>query len=439
MSGRERHPRRAPGARVGLLALAVAAALPLAATARAETLVVDADRVEPVSGPALTPGRVVVEDGLIARVGAPDAVPVPEGARRLRAAVATPGLIDTQSSIGVSGLYNVAADRDQDETTDPNQAALRALDAFNPDEPLLRHLLEHGVTLLQVSPGPASPIAGQAALVRTHGRLADAMVVRAPSALVLNLGERPKRVFGKKGKRPSTRMGTAAVLRAALLDGREYARALGAARKGRGLFGSEREGKPPDRDLAREALGRVATGELPALLVAHRADDIVTALRIAGEFNLRFAIAGATEGYLVADALRDAGAPVLVGPVMERVGSPETYHASYENAARLAAAGVRIAIRSGFEGYVPRTRLVLFEAAVAAANGLGPEAALRAITLSAAEMLGVEDRYGSLEPGKVADLVLFDGDPFEYASHVSAVLAAGELVHLRPENPQPGP
>jgi imidazolonepropionase-like amidohydrolase len=405
------------------------ALLALPPAARGETLVVDGELVHTVSGKPIANGRVVLEDGRIARVGPAATTAAPEGARRLHAAVVTPGLIDAHTSVGLSGPLNVPGDQDQNETSDSNQADLRALDAFNPDDALLRFVLEHGVTLVQTGPGPSTPVAGQAGIFRTHGETADAMAVRPVSALVFNLGEDPKQAFGAQGKAPVTRMGTAALLRTALLDGREYAAAR--ARAKNAAAHADDSVKPPDRDLKREALARVAAGELPAIFVAHRADDILTALRIAAESNLRFAIAGATEGWLVADALREAGAPVLLGPVMERPGPIETLNASFENAARLAEAGVRIAIRSGFEGYVPKNRVVLFEAAIAAANGLGPEAALRAITLGAAEVLGVDDRYGSLEAGKTADLVLFDGDPFEYTSHVLGVVTGSEVVYER--------
>jgi len=429
-------PGRLAGLHLASLVLGLALALAAAPSSRAQTLVVDAATLHPVAGPALDDGRVLVRDGVIERVGPAAEIPVPEGARRLEAAVVTPGLIDAHTSAGLSGLYNVLADQDQDETSGPDQAPLRALDAFNPDEPLVRHLLEHGITLVQTGPGPANPVAGQAGIFRTHGRVADAMAVRPVSALVLNLGETPKEVYAPRNERPTTRMGTAALIRGALLEGREYAAARGraeAAGEGGGFFGGgDDEGpEPPDRDLRKEALARAAAGDLPAIFVAHRADDLLTAIRIAREYNLRFALSGATEGWLVADALRAAGAPVLLGPVMERVAGPETLNASYANAARLAEAGVRIALRSCFEAYVPKNRVVLFEAGVAAAHGLGFEAALRTVTLGAAEVLGVDDRFGSLEPGKAADLVLFDGDPFEYTSHVTHVVVEGEVVHRR--------
>ena len=407
-----RHRARSVG--FALLACALAGG----PTANGELLVIRVDRLHTGTGTTLTGAAVRIEDGRIAAVGRAEDVTAPEAARELRAAEATPGFIDAHTSAGLSGLRNVPAVLDQDERTDPDQSALRAIDAFDPRDPLLRYLLEHGVTLVQSGPGPASPIAGQAGIFRTHGTAADEMAVRFPSAMVFNLGEIPKQTYAEKG--PSTRMGTAALIRSRLEAGRAY------IREAERLFGGS-----PEPDPGRAALGAVAVGRLPAIFHARRADDILTAVRIAREFDLRIAIAGGTEAYLVRDHLREAGLPVLVGPVMERVAAPETENASYENAALLAAVEVPIAIRTGFEAYVPKNRVLLFEAAVAAANGLGPVRALHAITLGAAEILGVAEDYGSLQVGKVADLVLFDGDPFEYTSHVTMVVVGGEVVFER--------
>ena len=400
-----------------VLALGLAWDLFAPATAAAEEVgAIRADRLYTGDGTVVSDAVVLVVDGRISAVGSASDVEIPPGARTVRAAVVTPGFIDAHTSAGLSGLRNVASVLDQDEKTAPNQAALRAIDAFDPRDPLLRYLLEHGVTLVQTGPGPANPIAGQAGIFRTHGKSADAMAVRFPSALVFNLGDIPKSTYKETG--PSTRMGTAALLRQQLRSARAY------AQHNRGWLG----GDPEEPDLALEALGAVLEGDVPAIFVARRADDILTAVRIAKEFDLRFAIAGGTEAYLVRDAVHAAGVPVLVGPVMERVSGPETENATYENAALLAAVGIPIALRTGFESYVPKNRVLLFEAAIAAANGLGADRALRAITLGAAEVLDLADDYGSIEPGKVADLVLFDGDPFEYTTHVEGVVAAGEWI-----------
>lgn len=398
------------------------------ADARAAALVVEGGEIHTVSGPVIENGLVLIEQGRIVEVGPAGEIDVPDDARRLSAQVVTPGLIDAHTSVGLAGMYNVDADRDANETTGPNQADLRAIDAFNPTEPLLRFLLEHGVTLVHTGPGPANPIGGQAGVFRTFGTVADQMMVRFPSALVLSLGERPKQLYGERNQRPTTRMGTAALIREALAGGLDYARKRAEEKEGNR---DDDEEQPPERDLRREVLARTAQGELRALFEAHRADDILTALRLVDEFELDAVIAGASEGYLVADELAAAGVPVLVGPVMQRVGRPETENATYENAALLAGRGIPIAIRSGYEPYVPRARVILFEAAIAAANGLGPERALRAITLDPARILGLDEDYGSIQPGKVADLVLFDGDPFEYATHVQTVLSAGVPVHTR--------
>jgi len=405
----------------GLLGLALAGAAPAqedTAPAADAPLVVRADELWPASGPPLRDAAVVVRGGRVAAVGPAGEVRVPAGARELSGAVVTPGFIDAYTSVGLSGLRNVEAVLDQDETPDADGADLRALDAFHPRAPLLRHLLEHGVTLVQAGPGPRVPVAGQAGLFRTRGRRADDMAVRFPSAVVFNLGETPKQSFGSRGETPTTRMGTAAVIRRRLAAARSRAE--------RGWVASLLADPGAEPGLA--VLERALAGELPALFVAHRADDLMTAARIAREFGLRAWLGGATEAYLVPDAVREAGLPLLLGPVMERVAAPERENASYRSPALLAAAGVPFAFRSGFEPYVPRSRLVLFEAAVAVAHGLDPQAALRALTLEPARLLEVDADYGSLEPGKVADLVVFDGDPFEYTSHVQAVVMDGRVV-----------
>jgi imidazolonepropionase-like amidohydrolase len=401
----------------------------VAGIAAAEPLVVHVEHLHSGSGRVVPNAHIVIEGGRFTSVGSAGTAALPEGARKLSGWIATPGFIDAQTSAGLSGLRNVPAVLDQDERTNPDQSALRALDAFDPRDPLLRFLLEHGVTIVQSGPGPANPIAGQAGIFRTHGHNVDEMVVRFPSAMVFNLGEIPKATY-KEARGPSTRMGTAALIRAQLRAGRHY------RQQTRGFFGGS-ENRPDSVEgtaveaMGLEAMGEVASGKLRALFTARRADDILTALRIAREFELEAAIGNATEAYLVRPELRRAGVPVFAGPVMERVSTPESENASYENAALLAEANIPFALRSGFESYVPKNRVLLFEAAIAVANGLDNEAALRAITLSPAELLGIADDYGSVEAGKVADLVVFDGDPFEYTSHVTAVIAGGQVVFER--------
>jgi imidazolonepropionase-like amidohydrolase len=366
-------------------------------------------------------GVVLIDNGKISRVGDSASVPIPADYERISVRVAAPGLIDAHSVLGLAGMYNVPADQDSDERTDPNQAHLRAIDGFNPREPLLDYVLRFGVTVVQSGPGRANVIGGQAGIFKTRAATVEAATLRFPSAVIFTLGEAPKAAYGAGGKEPATRMATAALIRRALVEARDYARKMT----------DPDESKRPARNLKLESLARVVSGELPAVMTVHREDDILTAIRLAKEFELKLILDAATEGYLAVDAIRASGAPVFVHPPMQRIDAPETMNASLENAAILARAGIPIAIQSGFEDYVPKARIVLFEAGVAAANGLGFEPALRAITIDAARLLAIDDRVGSIEEGKDADLALFDGDPFEYASHVEAVIINGEVAHRR--------
>jgi imidazolonepropionase-like amidohydrolase len=379
-----------------------------------------ADVVYPASAPAIRDGVVMIEDGKIAAVGPAGVVAIPAGVPVIAARAVTPGLIDAHTVVGVAGLFNVAADQDQDETSDPNQADLRILDSFNPEEPLLQFALEHGVTVVQACPGRVNVIAGQAGVFRTHGKTVEDMTIRFPSAMLFNLGESSKRVYA--GKPPGTRMASAALVRNALV----------AARNDRAKRAATKTDAPaPDRNLKHEAMQLLLDRKIPAIFAAHRADDLETGIRIAKEFELKSMLALASEAYLMRETIKAAGMPVLVHPTMQRVASPETYRCTTRNASLLAELSIPIAITSAFEGYVPKTRVPLFEAAMAMRDGLDGNAAIGSVTIDAARILGIERDYGSLEAGKVADLVLYDGEPFEYATHVTHVIMNGNMVHDR--------
>ena len=426
MSNEARRQEKNCGLVMFLLLASLLLCLP--ASVSAQKIAIEAETLHTM-GPAgaITNGVVLIENGKIIAVGPAAQVKPPAGYARLRAKIATPGLIDAKTSVGLSGIYNVPADQDQDEDTDPNTADVRALDSFNPREPLLAFVRSYGVTTLQATPGRKNPIAGQAGIFKTAGDTAEAMAMRPISAVVFNLGEQPKATYGAQGKAPSTRMGTAALIRKALADAQKY---LAKCQEWESKDKKDNSGQP-SRDLKLEALGRALRGEVPAIFAAHREDDIATAIRIAQEFKLKLILSQATEGYLAREIIHRAGVPVLAGPALQRIDGPETVNASLENAALLAEVGIPIAFSSGFEDYGPKNRVILFEAAVAAANGLGAERALRAATIDAAKILGIADRVGSLEAGKDADVVLFDGDPFEYTAHVEAVLVTGQMTYAR--------
>jgi len=397
----------------------------------AQKIAVVADKLYTMgSGPQGQPGIVLIENGKVTAVQSGRRNPA--GYTVLKAAYATPGLIDAKTTAGISGAYNIPADQDQDEATDPNTADVRALDSFNPREKLLEYINTYGVTTVQAAPGISNPVAGQAGIFKTVGPktiglTADQLAVRSVSAIVFNLGESPKRAYGKDNKPPTTRMMIAAIIRKSLVDAQSY------QKKWADWNASEKKEptKRPAQDLKLEAVSRALRGEIPAIFNAYRADDIDTAIRLAQEFKLKFMLSSVSEGYLEAQVIKQSGAPALVGPTLQRLDSLETENASLENAAILVQAGVPVALMTGFENYVPKNRVLLFEAAVAAANGLGFEGALRACTIESAKILGIADRVGSLEPGKDADVVLYDADPFEYTSHVTAVLVNGKVSYQR--------
>lgn len=391
------------------------------ATTVATEFVVLAGRLHTVAKPTITDGAVHVKDGKILFAGPRSELQLPPGIPVLTAANVTPGLIDAATIVPLSGEYNIPADQDADEASDPNQADSRVLDAFNPSEPLLRYLLEQGITVVHSIPGRANVVGGLSGVFRTHGRTADAMTVRFPQALVINLGEAPKTTY--KERLPQTRMGTAALIRQAFAD------AVNAKKKAEAAKDKE---APADRSLKRESFSLALDKKVQTLFAAQQADDILTGLRLSQEFGLDGAIALAAEGFLIREQLVAAKVPVFLHPTMQRSGgSLETYHSHLSNASALSDAKIPLAITSGAEGYVPKTRVARFEAAIAAVHGLGFEKGLSSISLDAAKVLRIDDRYGSLEPGKVADLVLYDGDPFEYATHTTHVVVDGRFVYSR--------
>jgi imidazolonepropionase-like amidohydrolase len=385
-------------------------------------------------------GVVLIRNGKIEEIGTAKNVSIPRDTKvyEFKKGVVTPGLIDAHSQLGLSGIWNVPADQDVEELTGPTQPELRAIDGINPTEELLSYVKFHGVTLTLTGPGSGNVIGGQAALIRTHGTTLDEILVKAPAGVQFSLGELPKRFYAEKQQKPTTRMATAALIRQAFIEAQAYQEEWERYRRQQGAAASQPGDKekadkepprPPKREVGKEALLQVLKKEIPALVHCARADDIATALRLKQEFGFNLILDQATEAWLIADAIKQANVPVLVGPVMQRVGEGEQLNANLENAARLQKSGILFAFMTGAEGYVPKTRVLPFEAAIGLANGLPFEDTLKAVSLNPARILGIEADYGSLEKGKAADLVVFDGDPFEYFTRVKLVLIKGEVVH----------
>ena len=372
-----------------------------------------------MAGPPLMEGTVLVEGTKIVGVE-PGSTP-PPGAEVFdaRGRVVMPGLIDAHCHVGIiEEIFRQEGD-DANETTDPVTPHLRVIDGIDPLDLGFQDALAGGVTTLCITPGSGNVIGGEMAVVKAAGATIDERLVRFPAGLKAALGENPKRVYGREKRTPATRMANAALLRSALVQGAEYLR-----KRERG------EGKDvPDRDLKLEALGRVLRGEVPLRVHAHRADDIVTAVRIAQEFGVRLVIEHATEGYKVAELLAREGVPVVLGPIITNRPKPEMRNVDIRAAKKLADAGVRFAVMTDHP-VVPVQYLGL-SAALTVCGGLDEERALASVTIEAARVLGLADRLGSLEPGKDADIVLLDRPLFDIRAAVDAVFINGRLAYRR--------
>lgn len=394
----------------GIILFIALSLLPLSA----QRIAVRGEKIYTMAGQPIADGVVLVDGGRIQRVGPASAVQVPEGYKVLSAKVVTPGLIDAHSTVGLSGALNQSHDQDQLERSAPIQPELRAIDAYNARDPLVEWLRSFGVTTLHTGHGPGALISGQTMIVKTAGNSVEDATVKPAAMVAATLGSQAR---AEQGRSPGTRAKMIAMLRGELIRAREYSAKADKAERG----------KEPPRDLKLEVLAQVLKGELPLLVTVHKANDILAALRLGKEFGLKIVLDGVAEAPLVLEEIKSSGYPVIVHPTMARPGG-DAESLSLETASKLEQAGVPFALQSGFEGYVPKTRVVLFEAAMAAANGLGTESALESITIGAARLLGIAGRVGSLEQGKDADLALFDGDPLEYTTHCTGVVLNGVLV-----------
>ncbi len=379
-------------------------------------------RIVPITGDDIERGTVLMENGKIAAVGAE--VTIPDGARVVDATGSwvLPGFIEAHGHVGASEEAEGWAGQDTNEMTEPVTAHVRAIDAINPADMGFRDAIGGGVLAVNVNPGSGNPIGGQTVALKCWGRTVDQMALRQPSGMKSALGENPKRVYGEQKKTPSTRLGTAAVIRGALVDAANYLRRIEAEQAK-----PEAERKPVDRDLKLEALGKVLRREIPWRQHCHRADDIATAIRIADEFGYDLVIDHGTEAHLLADILAARDIPVVIGPLLTSRSKVELRNRSLANPGRLAKAGVTIAITTDHP-VVPINFLV-HQASLAVKDGLDRETALRALTINPARIAGIDDRLGSIEPGKDADLVLWSGDPLDVLSRAERAFVDGVEVY----------
>lgn len=374
--------------------------------------------VVPVEGEPFT-GTVLINEGKIEALGSD--VEIPTNAERIDAGGkwVLPGLVDAHTHLGTAEEAEGWEGEDTNEMTDPVTAQVRALDAINPFEVGFQDALEGGVTAVGVNPGSGNVVGGLCVAIHTHGTVVDQMVLRSPVGVKSALGENPKRVYNNQKKMPSTRLGVAAVLRQTFVDAENY---LAQQQAAQGPFDS--------RDLKNESVAMVLNKEIPWRQHCHRADDIATAVRVAEEFGYNLVLDHGTEAHLVADLVAERGVPVLIGPLFTSRSKVELRNRSLANPGKLAKAGVEISIITDHP--VVPINFLIHQATLAVKEGLDREAALRAVTINPAKVLGIADQVGSLAPGKFADIAIWSGDPLDVMQRAERVFIKGEEVYSYP-------
>ncbi|MBQ9196740.1 MAG: amidohydrolase [Clostridia bacterium] len=360
-------------------------------------------------------GDILVEDGKISRIAPVIDYPGADifNAQGMNAYA---GFVDAHSHLGLAGYGIGYEGMDYNEMNDIVTPHLRGIDGFKPMQPSLEHASRAGVTTVCVGPGSANVLGGTFFAVKTVGRRVDDMIVKDPIAMKCAFGENPKRCY--RDKCDTSRMTTAAKLREMLFKAREYERKIAAA--------GDDESKLPPFDMKLEALCPVIRGELPLKAHAHAAEDIFTAIRIAKEFGCKLTLEHVTEGHLIVEELVEAGYPCAVGPSLGDASKWELRNMSFTTPGILARAGVKVSIITDAD-VIPQEYLPLC-AGLAVKSGMDPFDALQAITINPAMHAGIQDRVGSLEPGKDADIVITNGDPFEVNTRVCAVFVNGKNI-----------
>ena len=384
-------------------------------------LVLKNGNVMTMAGPAFV-GDVAIENGKIVAVGQSLSYSDAE-VRDVTGMTVMPGIVDPHCHIGMWEDAMGFEGADGNECTNPITPELRAIDAINPYDRCFEEAAAGGVTTCVTGPGSANVIGGQFVAIKTYGDSVDDMVLRFPVAVKAAFGENPKRVYNGKNQTPSTRMATAALMRKALIEAQEYNEKLE-----RGKADPE---KMPERNLGKEILAHVIRRELPMKIHAHRADDILTAIRICREFKLRYTLDHCTEGYLITDKLKEALSEdcegIIVGPLLTDRSKIELKNLSFKAPKVLEQAGIEYAMMTDHpvtpEQYLPICT------AVAVREGASEESALKAITINAAKITGIADRVGSIEVGKDADIAVFSGHPFDFRSRCVLTLVNGKVAH----------
>lgn len=362
-------------------------------------------------------GSILIDDGKIIKVSEDIEIKKDYQVIDAKDKVIMPGIIDAHTHLGIGEDGVGWEGQDYNEMTDPITPHLRAIDAVNPDDSGIKEALENGITTIMTGPGSANVIGGESMVIKTYGKTIDEMVLKNPAGIKAAFGENPKRVYKEQKKLPTTRMGIAAIMRENLMKAQDYLLKKENAQK---------NDEPFDRDIKMESLARVIKKEFPLKVHAHRADDIMTVLRIAKEFDIDITLEHCTEGHKVAQEIAKAGIPAIVGPSMTGRVKVELSDLSFKTAGVLADKGVKVALMSDHP-VIPAKNATVY-AALAKKAGLDGKEALKAITINPAEILKIDQRVGSIEEGKDADLIIFDGHPLDIDVEITKVIVNGKVV-----------
>jgi len=365
---------------------------------------------------------ILIENGKIIEIGKNVVAPLDAEIIDAQGKFIFPGFIDAHTHLGLweDGMGFEGADGN--EETDPITPQLNPIDGINPMDNTFKEAMQGGITSVCTTPGSANVMGGQCIAIKTHGRRIDKMVIKNPVASKIAFGENPKSCYGKDEKTPQTRMAIASLLRENLKKAEEYLEEME-------LYMEHEDNDKPEYDIRMESLLPVLKGEIPFKVHAHRADDIFTAIRIAKEFDIKLTLDHCTEGHLIVEELVEEGYPVVVGPSLSERSKIELRNLTFDTAGILSNAGVNVSLMTDHP-VVPVQYLPMC-AGIAVKHGMQKDKAFESITINPAKILGIEDRVGSIEVGKDADIVIWDGCPLEIQSNVLFTIINGKIVYKK--------
>ncbi len=360
-------------------------------------------------------GVLLIEDGKIKEVGETIKIPKDAEVIDLKGQYLLPGFVDAHTHLGIYEEIYAHEGDDVNEMSEPVTPQLRAIDAINVHDIGFNDALKGGVTTAMIAPGSANVVGGTVCIMKTAGKSFNERMINDCAGMKVAFGENPKEVYGSDKKMPYTRMGIASLLRDALVEADNY-----------------RKGKDKERDLGKESMLKLLKRKIPLRAHAHRADDIITALRIAEEFNLKMIIEHGTEAHLTIEELATQQVAVCMGPLLTSRAKVELKEKSFKNPGILQRSGIKVALVTDH----PETPIdyAVLNAILAVKEGMDRNEALKALTINPAEIMGIDRKTGSIKAGKDADLVVWSGDPLDIMSRTELVFINGDIVYRNEES-----